>query len=153
MTTGRRMTPRLVLRRPREESELNSSLPDSRVFAALLEQIEGTALVQLCGQLDMAGIPNVKAAFDQAFGLGPVVVDLRSLTFIDSMGLEALLSAARRGLTRADRLSNSSGDQNRSRGCSRSTGWIPSSNGSSCPRSPRPLRVPPGGSRGSLFHV
>jgi anti-anti-sigma factor len=43
----------------------------------------------------MAGIPDVKAAFDQALGLCPVVVDLRSLTFIDSMGLEALLSAAK----------------------------------------------------------
>ena len=74
---------------------MNSSSPDSRVFAALLEQIEGTAIVQLCGQLNMAGIPDVKAAFDQALGLGPVVVDLRSLTFIDSMGLEALLSAAK----------------------------------------------------------
>jgi anti-sigma B factor antagonist len=80
-------------------TELISSLQNTRGFAALLEQVEGTALVQLCGQLDMAGIPDVKVAFDEALGLDPVVVDLRSLTFIDSMGLEALLWAAR---TRAD---------------------------------------------------
>ena len=100
MTTGRRLTPRLVL--PPTEGGIRVEqlqLPDRRVFAASLEQIEGTAIVQLCGQLDMAGIPEVKAALDQALGLGPVVVDLRSLTFIDSMGLEALLSAAK---TRVD---------------------------------------------------
>jgi anti-sigma B factor antagonist len=99
MKTGWRLTSRVVLPPTEGGSELNSSLPDGRVFTALLEQIEGTTLVQLCGQLDMAGIPNVKAAFDQALGFGPVVVDLRSLTFIDSMGLEALLSAAK---TRVD---------------------------------------------------
>ena len=73
----------------------NTGSPEAHMFLVRVEQIEGTAFLQLCGQLDLAGIHDVKAAFDQAFDLGPVVVDLRSLTFIDSTGLGVLISAAK----------------------------------------------------------
>ena len=52
----------------------------------------------LSGELDMAGAPELGAALARAQSDGhQVVVDLSSLTFIDSTGLRTLLEAARRG--------------------------------------------------------
>ena len=65
------------------------------VFSVSVDQIDGTALLQLYGQFDTSGISEAQAAFARASPLGPVVVDLRGLTFIDSMGLAILVSAAK----------------------------------------------------------
>src|SRR3954452_3032908 len=53
------------------------------------------AIVALAGELDLDAAPRVAAAVDDLIGVGftHVVVDLRELTFLDSAGLQALLSA------------------------------------------------------------
>jgi anti-sigma B factor antagonist len=60
------------------------------------------SIVVVAGQLDLATVPRLRAALDRAVRRrDPVVtVDLTGLEFIDSVGLSALLNAARR-LTRA----------------------------------------------------
>ena len=74
---------------------MDSPPPANSGFVISVEEIEGTAFLQLCGHLDVAGLRDLRAAFDEAFGLGPVVVDLRRLTFIDSIGLATLVASAK----------------------------------------------------------
>lgn len=58
---------------------------------------DGVALMALAGELDLATCPRVAAVVDSvlADGLDCVLVDLDALTFCDSTGLGALLSASR----------------------------------------------------------
>ena len=73
---------------------MDIATPVDREFSVSVESNEGTAVFRLCGELDMNGIPDLKAAFDD-WGADSIIVDLRNLTFIDSMGLGALVSAAK----------------------------------------------------------
>lgn len=54
-------------------------------------------VVRLAGELDVVSVGRVRAVLDQLLlRSGPVVVDLRDLTFIDSAGLGALVRAHRK---------------------------------------------------------
>src|SRR4051794_28699747 len=68
------------------------------------ESSAGTCVLRLRGGLVLRAVPGLRLRLAEALerGTGPVVVDLTDVTFIDSMGLSALLNALRR-LTRAGR--------------------------------------------------
>jgi anti-sigma B factor antagonist len=57
----------------------------------------GTARLEVNGELDIGTAPALDDAVDQALDAGcqEVVLDLAGTTFLDSMGLGALLRAAR----------------------------------------------------------
>jgi anti-anti-sigma factor len=60
-------------------------------------------VIELKGEAEMSTVDPLRAALaDAQQGEGPVVVDLRGVTFMDSTALSALLNAQRR-LTRAGR--------------------------------------------------
>jgi anti-sigma B factor antagonist len=71
---------------------------------------DGTAVLALAGELDLYRAPEIEQALAEAIGAdggdngdhGPsrVVVDLRSVTFVDSTTLGLLLAASRRGRAR-----------------------------------------------------
>jgi anti-sigma B factor antagonist len=60
-------------------------------FATGTRQIGDFLVISLTGELDMASAPEFEDAIDGAQGGSPIIVDLRGLTFIDSMGIRALL--------------------------------------------------------------
>lgn len=63
-------------------------------FAVVTEPGPGGATLTLTGELDMATLPQLEAAvaaLRAGNGLGRVIVDLRELRFLDSMGLEFLI--------------------------------------------------------------
>ena len=63
-------------------------------FAVVTDPTEGGATLVLTGELDMASLPQLDAAvaaLREGTGLGRVIVDLRRLRFLDSMGLEFLI--------------------------------------------------------------
>jgi anti-sigma B factor antagonist len=64
----------------------------------------GATIVSLDGELDISAAAPLRDAVNAAVRgeQGPVVVDLRGTTFIDSIGMATLLNAARR-LTRQGR--------------------------------------------------
>jgi anti-sigma B factor antagonist len=76
-----------------------------RRFAAATGQLgNGTRVVSVMGELDLAAVP----AFDRTLldvieaGTGEVIVDLTGCSFLDSRGLRALIAAKER-LERSDR--------------------------------------------------
>jgi anti-sigma B factor antagonist len=76
-----------------------------RRFAAATGQLgNGTPVVSVMGELDLAAVP----AFDRTLldvieaGTGEVIVDLTGCSFLDSSGLRALIAAKER-LERSDR--------------------------------------------------
>jgi anti-sigma B factor antagonist len=58
---------------------------------------DGTAHIELHGELDIGAAPELDAAVDRALGDGcrEVVLDLGPTTLVDSSGLGALIRAAR----------------------------------------------------------
>jgi anti-anti-sigma factor len=58
---------------------------------------ERAVVVQVEGELDLAGAPRLAAALEStdAGGRRPLVIDLASVSFIDSTGVRALVDAAR----------------------------------------------------------
>ena len=54
-----------------------------------------SCIVQLCGELEMASAPACRLAVDAILdeGAADIVIDLRGLTFLDSVGLSTLLHA------------------------------------------------------------
>ena len=67
-------------------------------FHAEVQPLDGSVLVRLHGELDMATSPALDQALSSALDGGgtSVVVDLASLTFMDSTGIAVLLGACRR---------------------------------------------------------
>jgi anti-sigma B factor antagonist len=55
----------------------------------------GTAVIELAGELDLAGARTLERELD-GIGAATLVVDLRGLEFMDSSGLRAIALAARR---------------------------------------------------------
>src|SRR4051812_21130667 len=53
-------------------------------------------IVAVSGELDLAAAPQLAATIDKLVdvGFGRIVVDLRPLTFLDSAGVHALISAS-----------------------------------------------------------
>ncbi len=64
--------------------------PDA-VFETDARQMGDVIVVSLTGELDMASAAALHQAIERAQEQGPIVVDLRDLTFIDSTGIRALI--------------------------------------------------------------
>lgn len=79
-------------------------VPDSGLSLDV-ESHDGTVLIHVEGDLDVAGVPRLEQALQAAEGsAGTVVVDLRHLRFIDSAGLRCLLQAGTRAHREGHRL-------------------------------------------------
>jgi anti-sigma B factor antagonist len=61
------------------------------VFGVDGRQTGDVMVVSVTGELDMATAPTLHEAVERAQGQGPIIVDLRHLTFIDSSGIRALI--------------------------------------------------------------
>jgi anti-anti-sigma factor len=61
------------------------------LFEADARQVGDLVVLSLTGELDMATAPELHQAVERAQDQGPIVVDLRELEFIDSMGIRALI--------------------------------------------------------------
>jgi anti-anti-sigma factor len=75
-------------------------------FGADVESRNGVARIALSGELDLAAVPIVNeqlSRFEQA-GVDEIMLDLRDLTFVDSMGLHAFLEARERADSNGHRL-------------------------------------------------
>ena len=60
-----------------------------------ISSLADAAGIKLTGELDLHGVQQLTAALAEFQGAGDVCVDLAEITFIDSSGLNALLSFAR----------------------------------------------------------
>lgn len=62
---------------------------------------DGTLTIWLSGEIDLATVPQLTAAFDQGLAADPttVVLDLSAVTFVDSTGIGAIV-----GLRNATRI-------------------------------------------------
>ena len=63
------------------------------VFEFETEERDGTAIVRLVGELDLAEVEPLQVEFERlcSNGLSALTVDLSGLDFVDSTGLHALL--------------------------------------------------------------
>lgn len=63
--------------------------------------VEGVPTVEAVGEIDLSTLPHFQRILDDALAMDcrDVVVDLRSVTFIDSSGIGALIGAKKRLLT------------------------------------------------------
>jgi anti-sigma B factor antagonist len=69
-------------------------MPDSDGYRIVLTEAEGTAVVQLSGELDLDAKAELTRVLAQAAGEGrDVIVDMSGTTFMDSTALKALLDA------------------------------------------------------------
>lgn len=75
-----------------------SSVPMLPVAVSASRRRDGTIVVTLAGELDVAGAPIVRQALVDALNDGAplLVVDLSQLGFIDSTGLGVLVGALKR---------------------------------------------------------
>jgi anti-anti-sigma factor len=63
-------------------------------FSIEVHERSDSIVLALRGELDMAEAPRARRAFVECAREGlPLIIDLRTLTFLDSMGLSALLEA------------------------------------------------------------
>jgi anti-sigma B factor antagonist len=67
----------------------------SQAFDITQHERDGSIVLRLAGELDVATAPRLKSAVDAACASGAeeVVLDLRSVRFIDSSGLRQILQA------------------------------------------------------------
>ena len=79
--------------------DLTESFPITR------ERTAGGYRLAPSGELDVATVPLLEAAFDEA-GDAPVLLDLEGVTFIDSTGLQLLLRISDRGAGRLEMTSS-----------------------------------------------
>ena len=70
----------------------------SRYEEVAVEAVDGWQVLRLAGEVDVATAPRLRDRLVQLINEGPpnVVVDLSGLSFIDSMGLGALVSGLKR---------------------------------------------------------
>jgi anti-sigma B factor antagonist len=70
----------------------------SRYEEVSVESIDGWQVLRLAGEVDVATAPRLRDRLVQLVNDGPpqLVVDLSGLSFIDSMGLGALVSGLKR---------------------------------------------------------
>lgn len=84
------------LSRPGDLDPIATSLRRTGFHADLQPDSEAV-VVTLHGELDMATCPALEQALGEALDSGrPVIVDMASLTFMDSTGISVLLGACRR---------------------------------------------------------
>jgi anti-anti-sigma factor len=65
-------------------------------FAVDVQRRDDVAIVQPRGELDLATVETLRAALDDIKGAGRLVLDLRSLSFIDCAGLHLLVALHQR---------------------------------------------------------
>ncbi len=70
-------------------------VPTVSPFSLRTEDRDGTTVVYLEGELDLAGVPKLQEVLHSAQheNVSQIVVDLRGLTFLDSTGLGVLIAA------------------------------------------------------------
>ena len=70
----------------------------SRYEEVSVETVDGWQVLRLAGEVDVATAPRLRDRLVQLINEGPpqLVVDLSGLSFIDSMGLGALVSGLKR---------------------------------------------------------
>lgn len=77
--------------------EEGTTVEPTTSFTARVERSDADAVVHLAGDLDINGAPELKRALDELAGYGGrVIVDLRPVTFMDSMGLGSLIEGRNR---------------------------------------------------------
>jgi anti-sigma B factor antagonist len=86
------------MRRNESEGDATSRLVSAGELEIRCEMNARGPLVELSGELDLAGVAVLKAELDRAGDDGAeiIVVDLQRLTFIDSTGLSTLFYALER---------------------------------------------------------
>jgi anti-anti-sigma factor len=64
------------------------------------ENVAGVPVLRLVGEIDINAVPTLREAMDRAYGGGAssLALDFNGVTFVDSSGLGALLSAKRRAV-------------------------------------------------------
>lgn len=75
-------------------------------FIAHVESGRGAARIALSGELDIATVPVLEdhLAHVETDGVAAITLDLRELTFIDTMGLRAFIAARERAKANGRRL-------------------------------------------------
>ena len=75
-------------------------------FGTRVEEHDGVAIMTLSGELDMATVPILVEDLThvEEDGAETIMLDLREVTFIDSSGLLAFLTARRRAMSNGHRL-------------------------------------------------
>jgi anti-anti-sigma factor len=78
---------------------------ESRHLHVAYRADDGTVVIRLAGELDIASAPELEQAIDRAVasGAGLVVVDLRRLEFMDSTGISLLVRAHQSALKSSHR--------------------------------------------------
>jgi anti-sigma B factor antagonist len=64
--------------------------PDA-LFETDARHMGDVVVLSLTGELDMASAPMLHRAVERTHDKGPIVIDLRDLSFIDSTGIRALI--------------------------------------------------------------
>ncbi len=89
---------------------MDTELPTPR-FDAVVDTAAGGAVVRVRGEVDLASVPALwevlslaETRLHGAFADGPLVLDLRAVTFLDASGLGVLVRAARRARRRGGRV-------------------------------------------------
>lgn len=68
------------------------TLDHTKPCATRIDRFDGDVVLTVTGEVDINGAPELKQAFDEIAGHdGRVIVDLLLVTFMDSMGLGALI--------------------------------------------------------------
>lgn len=68
------------------------------MFLVALRHVDGGVVVELVGELDVSGAPQVEATLRQLshrYDRGQITFDCQRLTFVDSAGLASLVEALR----------------------------------------------------------
>ena len=75
-------------------------------FTAQVSSRNGVASIALRGELDLATVPELEGhlAPFESDGVSAIMLDLRELTFIDSVALQSLVRARKRAETNGQRL-------------------------------------------------
>jgi len=90
-STSRERTPCL----PNAERGYGRSVSDaSGESNAFGVEVERNGTIRLCGELDIAVVPELEAAFASHDLDEPMVIDMSSVSFMDSSGLRCLLAAS-----------------------------------------------------------
>jgi anti-sigma B factor antagonist len=70
----------------------------SAIASFRVEEMQGRAVVVACGEIDMTTAPRLREALGAAPQVSAqVVVDLTSVTFLDSSGIAVLIDALKQG--------------------------------------------------------
>ena len=78
----------------KERSEQRGRREDGTLAVETYRDGDGTTVLQLYGEFDLASAPTFEAELTRAQSeVGPLVIDLSGLDFIDSTGISQLLAA------------------------------------------------------------